>query len=407
MEIPSEATVCPSQKRTTEAPSSDITNMISEIFKGKPTCKTSADSHSAELMATYQAKVSAGYGAAKAGVSAGMAASYLDTKMTSEGCTTTNIFSDKVKNLDESNSCNMLNTMSEDSTSVASNAKISINTNCAAVDAAKATTALKALDSYNQAVALAFSMNLSGLDAKQTAAKIEMGNKIVEYASATNQEAIRSQNLPCLSIVDSTFIIDNKTKVSSVRLSDTDLENELKQDYDMQLTLAAKSEVQKSLGFQSVPDSVSTIINAEIENVKTESDADIKNIVENTSLSVTGDNEITINTLGGVEFKNTVLSITTAIELAQEQAKILAAKKGKEVATKVLLDLSSDTSTTTDIAGADDMKKAQADVIKAMGEAMPPELDLGGGMVEMIIGAIILLIILAVGGYFAYQYMQK
>jgi hypothetical protein len=407
MEIPSEATLCPSQKRATDAPPDEITKMIAEIFKGKPTCKTSADSHSDELMATYKAKASAGYGAAKVGVSAGMAASYLDTKMTSEGCTSTNVFSNKVKTLDESTSCNMLNTMLEDTTSVSNNASITVRANCTHQTAAKAATAALALESYNKAVALAFSMNVSGLDAQQAAAKIAMGDKIVAYAAATNQEAIEALNSPCASFDDSTFIIDSSTKVSSVRLSDTDLENELKQDYDMQLTLAAKSEVQKSLGFQSVPDSVSTIINAEIENAKTESDADIKNIVENTSLSATGDNKIIIDILGGVEFKNTVLSITTAIELAQEQAKILAAKKGKEVATKVLLDLSSDTSTSTDIAGADDMKKAQADVIKAMGEAMPPELDLGGGMVEMIIGAIILLIILAVGGYFAYQYMQK
>lgn len=400
------ANTCPSLDRNRENVASNINDMIESLYGDQPECKTKATLASGEIMAKYEAKASAGYGAAKAGVSAQAAASYLDTSMESSGCTSSNTFSNQIQNLDKDSDCNMLNSTEDNQTTIRSGSSIEIKADCADY-----------IEKLNESLALAIQLqrdaNYTSITALTTPNLSDKQLDILERISTiaiksaeTNVATLKeAASAPCLKITDSTIKIDSDVEVTSSVDNTTDLANELVADYETEVRMTAENDIKSELGFQSLPASASNVITNEINNDRESMTSDIKNIVTSTKFDVNDTNDIKILSIGPISMDNVEIDINTTVRLAQQQVKTLAARKAKELSTKVLLGLASDNSVSTSVAGADDMKRAQGDVIAAMGEAMPP-LDLGGGMVE-IIGAIVFLIVLVVGGYLAYQYFQN
>jgi hypothetical protein len=397
---------CPSLNRDPAAVTTNINDMIETLYGDQPECKTKATLASGEIMAKYEAKASAGFGAASAGVSAQAAASYLDTSMESAGCTSSNTFSNQIQSKDEDQDCNMLNSKDTSQATIRSGSSITVDADCAAYIVTLKESLDLAYESQTAAIDTAIvALTTPNLSTQQLDILERISSVAIKSAAnnvANLQEAIES---PCLKMTKSVIEIKSEVEVTSSVDNTTDLANELQADYETEVRMTAENDITSELGFQSLPASASNIITNEIKNDRTSMTHDIKNIVTSTKFDVSDENAIKIVSKGPISMDNVVIDINTVARLAQQQVKTLAARKAKELSTKVLLGLASENAVSTSVTGADDFKRAQGDVIAAMGKAMPP-LDLGGGM-EEIIGAIVLLIVLVVGGYLAYQYFQN
>ena len=326
-----------------------------------------------------------------------------------QGCSS--VFMDTKTIVDKTRSmnCTLSQSAAETSATVSANASITVKvTTDPEYEAILAETYNKALEEYNALAALCITSNSNLTECLQAIVSMKPVNVLAESG------IIRMSNTD--------LKVSTTTKMNMITQNTSQAVNSVKEDFTDIVTTAAANALEQTTGFQSLNENTKTAISQIVDTRSEDIDNNITQVLTHTKLNVSNNSAVVIEAPRSIIMDNVTISANIAIDIASSCLTSSAIELGKEIAATVMKDTTSNNSSLTDTAGAEDfveevgnaaekqtaltMEAAQASTfgasVEGIGNATKSVLEGAGSFVESAASGLSGLLGVAIGASMLY-----
>lgn len=326
------------------------TDQLAKTMGMNEKCKTEASNSSTS------ASVSANANAFIFSAAAQGSMTQMNEDMKSSGCGDFFLNSQNILTNNNSISCT-LNDISQNSSAEANeNATINIKT------LPISTTDQKTIDDINNSIV---KLTLAQQNPKYS--------KVLEDAIDRLSETAQVIANRDITITNSTLKNDVKTTIKQISTIDTSTQTKLVSDYKNIAKAAAVQSLQSTLGTQALPPNTRSIVNDNVENNTSNINNTIQEIVQKNTTTVNQNGNITMQASGNVTIKDSYVGNDLQAQIVSKAITQSAIAQGVAVASNMVNDATSDTSSKSISKGIEDLAnalgKANSDAIAKSGKA--------------------------------------